>query len=129
METIKKTTETQKYKQAEARMNELLAIATQKGGFDKLSKKESAELDKYTEIVKEHEDRMYHIPLPQTIQGLIELKMYENKIKQKELAKMLRTTETKLSEILNSKRKPNVSFLKALHEILGIDGNLLLEIA
>lgn len=129
MENIRKVSETKSYKEAETKMNELLAIVTEKGGFDKLSKKENAELDKYTEIVKKYEDKMYHIPIPQTLQGLIELKMYENKIKQKELAKMLRTTETKLSEILNRKRKPNVSFLKALHETFGIDGNLLLEIA
>ncbi|HEX7691829.1 MAG TPA: helix-turn-helix transcriptional regulator [Sediminibacterium sp.] len=62
-------------------------------------------------------------------QGLIELKMYEKKLKQKELAKLLNTTDTKLSEIMHNKRKPSLSFLKAMHEVLGIDGNLLLKIA
>jgi HTH-type transcriptional regulator/antitoxin HigA len=55
--------------------------------------------------------------------------MYENKLKQKDLAKMLNTTDTKLSEIMHNKRKPNITFLKAMHDILGIDGNLLLKIA
>ena len=36
---------------------------------------------------------------------------------------------TKLSEIIHKKRKPSVSFLKALHKVLGIDGNILLELA
>ena len=67
--------------------------------------------------------------MPQTVQGLIELKMYEKKLKQKELAKLLNTTDTKLSEIMHSKRKPSLNFLKAMHEVLGIDGNLLLKIA
>ena len=49
-------------------------------------------------------------------------------MKQKEPAKMLHMTHTKLSEIMNNKRKPSVSFLKSMHEILGIDGNLLLKL-
>jgi HTH-type transcriptional regulator/antitoxin HigA len=54
--------------------------------------------------------------------------MYENNWKQKDLAKKLKTTEAKLSEIMNNKRKPSVSFIKAIHVILGIDGNLLLKV-
>jgi len=30
-------------------------------------------------------------------------------------------------KIMHNKRKPNLSFLKAMNEILGIDGNLLLK--
>lgn len=114
---------------AESKMNDLLSTATQKGGFDNLSAKEKLSLNKFTGIVKEYEDANVIIPMPQTVQGLIELKMYELKLKQKELAKLLNTTDTKLSEIMNSKRKPSLSFLKAMHEVLGIDGNLLLKIA
>ena len=54
--------------------------------------------------------------------------MYENKLKQKHLAKMLHITETKLSEIMNKKRKLNVAFLKEVHRVLKVDGNLLLKI-
>jgi len=113
---------------AENKMNELLAIATKKGGFDNLTKKENAELTKYTQLVKDYEDVHYTIPMPQTVQGLIELKMFENKLNQKELAKMLNTTDTKLSEIMHNKRRPGISFLKAMNQILGIDGNLLLRL-
>src|ERR1035437_5157076 len=91
---------------AENRMNEVLAIATKKGGFDNLTKKDSAELNKYTQLVKDYEDVHFTIPMPQTVQGLLELKMFENKLNQKELAKMLYTTDTKLSEIMHNKRKP-----------------------
>lgn len=126
---MKKEISKKEFAEAEKQMNDLLAIATKKGGFDHLTKKESAELNKYTQIVKTYEDMHYTIALPQTVQGLIELKMFENKLKQKELAKMLNTTDTKLSEIMHNKRKPSISFLKAMHQILGIDGNLLLNIA
>ena len=114
---------------AESKMFDLLTIATQKGGFGNLSAKEKLSLNKYTGIVKEYEDVNFTIPMPQTVEGLIELKMYERKLKQKELAKLLNTTDTKLSEIMHRKRKPSLSFLKAMHEVLGIDGNLLLKIA
>lgn len=124
-----KTQVTQKeFETAESKMNELLVIATQKGGFDKLTEKESTALDQYTQIVNDYEQTHYVIPLPETLQGLIELKMYENKLKQKDLAKILQITDTKLSEIMHNKRKPSVSFLKAMHKVLGIDGNLLLEV-
>ena len=112
---------------AESKMNELLALATKKGGFEELAKKEKAALEKYTQIVYAYEAVNYTIPLPETLQGLIALKMYENKLKQKELAQKLNITDTKLSEIMNHKRKPNLCFLKALHEVFHIDGNLLLR--
>lgn len=114
---------------AEAKMLALLQIATEKGGFDKLSSKQTEALEKHTQIVKTYEDATFTIPMPQTIQGLIELKMYEKKLKQKDVAKLLNTTDTKLSEIMNFKRKPSLSFIKAMNETLGIDGNLLLKIA
>jgi len=110
-------------------MFELLNIATQKGGFNHLTSKERTSLHQYTKIVKVYEDVNFTIPMPQTLQGLIELKMYEKKLKQKELAKLLHTTDTKLSEIMHNKRKPSLSFIKAMNEVLGIDGNLLLKIA
>lgn len=125
---MKKAISKNEFSIAEKRMNDLLAIVTNKGGFDYLTKKENVELNKYTQIIKTYEDMHYTIDMPQTVQGLIELKMFENKLKQKEIAKMLNTTDTKLSEIMHNKRKPSISFLKAMHEILGIDGNLLLKI-
>lgn len=108
-------------------MNNLLAIATQKGGFNFLTLKQNTELKKLTSVVNAYENEHYKIPMPQTVQGLIELKMFEKKLKQKELAQLLEITDTKLSEILHHKRKPSVPFLKAMHQKLGIDGNLLLR--
>jgi HTH-type transcriptional regulator/antitoxin HigA len=126
---MKKVITKAEFEAADIKMNGLLEVATQKGGFENLTQKESKALDQYTQIVKAYEDVHYTIELPQTVQGLIELKMYERKLKQKELAAMLNTTDTKLSEIMHYKRKPSLSFLKALHQVLGIDGNLLLKIA
>ena len=113
---------------AEKKLNEILANATEKGGFKFLNAKEKNALAQYTKIVKAYEDIHYSIPMPQTVQGLIELKMYERKLKQKDIAKLLHTTDTKLSAVMHRKRKPNIDLLKAMHEKLGIDGNLLLKV-
>lgn len=124
---MEKRVKKKEFEVAEKNMNALLELATKKGGFEQLSDKEKKELENYTEIVNNYEEASYIIPLPETMQGLLELKMYENKLKQKDLARMLHITDTKLSEIMNEKRKPNVSFLKAVHQVFGIDGNLLLK--
>ena len=115
------------YLLANAEMEKIL-IAGEKGGFDNLTKKQNEDLQKFTNIVKAWEDVNVIMPLPETLEGLIELKMFEKKLKQKELAKLLQTTDTQLSEILHKKRKPSVTFLKAIHQYLGIDGNLLLKL-
>jgi HTH-type transcriptional regulator/antitoxin HigA len=116
------------FETAEKKLNDILAIATKKGGFELLSAREKTALAQYTRIVKSYEDIHYSVPMPQTVQGLIELKMYERKLKQKDIAKLLHTTDTKLSAVMHRKRKPNINLLKAMHEKLGIDGNLLLKV-
>jgi HTH-type transcriptional regulator/antitoxin HigA len=63
----------------------------------------------------------------ETLEGPITLKMFDKKLKQKDLARLLEVTDTKFSEILHHKRKSSLSFLKAMNEKPGIDGNLLLR--
>jgi len=113
---------------AEKQMNDLLNKATIKGGFDFLTESETIALEQFTQIVKQYEDANFIIETPQTVQELIAFKMFEKNLKQKEIAKLLDTTDTKLSEIMHHKRKPSISFLKALNQVLEIDGNLLLRI-
>jgi HTH-type transcriptional regulator/antitoxin HigA len=125
---MKKILSKNDFETAEKKINELLNSATQKGGFDFLTTKETEELEEFTQIVKQYEDANFKIETPQTVQELIAFKMFEKNLKQKDIAKMLDTTDTKLSEIMHNKRKPSISFLKALNQVLGIDGNLLLQI-
>ena len=116
------------YKTATAKIEVILQKATSKGGFDKLTANESKLLNELSISVSTYEKSHFTIPMPKNIEGILELKMYEKKLKQKEMAKLLGITETKLSEIIHHKRKPNISFLAAMHKKLKIDGNLLLEI-
>jgi len=125
---MKKILSKNDFELAEKQMNDLLNIATIKGGFDFLTESETSDLERVTQIVKQYEEANFIIETPQTVQELIAFKMFEKNLKQKEIAKLLDITDTKLSEIMHHKRKPSISFLKALHQVLEIDGNLLLRI-
>lgn len=103
--------------------------ALMKKGETKLTNKEAEGLRSLALAAQVYEKSIYTIPAPKTLEGLIELKMYERRLKQKELARLMGIGEPKLSQIMSKKRKPDVAFLKAAHKFLGIDGNVLLEYA
>lgn len=103
--------------------------ALMKKGENRLTGKEAEELRALALEAQAYEKNLYTIPAPRTLEGLIELKMYERRLKQKELARLLGIGEPKLSQIMSKKRKPDVAFLKAIHKLLGIDGNVLLDYA
>jgi len=90
--------------------------------------------DNEAETIKEmalaiqgYEEIHYPFPMPATIVEMVAIKMLEKKVTQAKLAEMLNISTAKLSQILNNKRKPDVPFLKAIHEKLGVDGNFILE--
>ena len=64
---------------------------------------------------------------PDSLSGMIELFMYENKISQARLADELGIGKPKLSQILTGKRKPDVSFLKAIYNKLKLDPKFILD--
>jgi HTH-type transcriptional regulator/antitoxin HigA len=105
-----------------SRIDELM-----KKGEANLTKKEADEIRKLALEAQQYEKSIYEIPAPKTIEGIIELRMYELKLTQSKLAKMLGVTDAKLSQILNGKRNPDVRFLKAVHEKLKVDAAFLLR--
>ncbi|HEY0261725.1 MAG TPA: helix-turn-helix domain-containing protein [Chitinophagales bacterium] len=116
------------YDQVMAMVENYLTKATNGGGFSSLSKTENAELKKLSALAEQYEDEVLKVmPLPVTIENVVSVKMQEMNITQAKLAEMLNIGTAKLSQILNSKRKPDVPFLKAIHEKLGVDGNFILE--
>ena len=96
---------------------------------ENMGDKDAAELRSLALSAQAYEKGLYELPAPKTIQGMLELEMYKRKLKQKELAKLLNVGEAKLSQILSSKREPDIAVLKAANEKLGIDGNILLRYA
>ncbi len=119
-----------------------------KRGEENLAKEEIEKLGTLAELIEEYEDFKGMAPvlrskelakendrdkiaavlgyMPDLI-GLVEFKMYQLKMNQNGLAEMLKMPASKISQILNKKRDPDIPFLKGIHEKLGIDGNYILE--
>ncbi|MBO9572691.1 MAG: helix-turn-helix domain-containing protein [Chitinophagaceae bacterium] len=114
-------TETE-YKKA---MSEILKLMNK--GEDNLTKTEALKIKVMAASAQAYEQRIYTIEPPKTLEGMIELKMYERKLKQKDLARLMGLSESKLSQVLSGKRQPDVAFLKAAHKKLGIDAAFLLN--
>ena len=99
-------------------------------GEANLTEIEMMKLAAMAKAAEEYEDMVMGLKpaaQPQTIPALLEQKMYENKMSQAALADTLGLGKSKLSEILNGKRKPDGPFLKALYTKLHIDPVFLLE--
>ncbi len=99
-------------------------------GEDNLSECEMNRLSVLAEEAERYEDEVLQLrPLqqPKTIQEMVELKMFEQKISQTTLAEKLGFSPSKVSEILSGKRKPDVPFLKGIYEQLQIDADFLLK--
>ncbi|NBU05893.1 MAG: helix-turn-helix domain-containing protein [Sphingobacteriia bacterium] len=100
-------------------------------GESKLTKLDSTKLSKMAIAVELYEDNVLGLkPLkePKTITELVELKLFEHKMTQARLAEEIGLAKSKVSEILNGKRKADIPFLKGIHKVLNIDAGLLLEI-
>ena len=95
-------------------------------GSDNLTEIENEALTEMSLAVQVFERSYYNIPTINTLAAMFELKMYEMKLNRTKLSALLGIGNSKLSEILNGKRKPDVGFLKAAHTKLGIDAGFLL---
>jgi HTH-type transcriptional regulator / antitoxin HigA len=111
------------YRIANKRMEQLLTLLTDKG---KLTKHQQDELDRVSELVALYEEDHYPFK-PETLIEMIELRMYQRKLKQKDLAKLLGTTPSRVSEFLNGKRDLTIDMARGLYQKLNVDPNLILR--
>lgn len=98
-------------------------------GFGNLTKKETGKLKQISLAVEAYEKNRYPMPVATTIPALLEEYMHENKMNRVQLSQMLEVPNSTMSEIINGKKKLNLSIVKKLHDKLNIDGNFLLETA
>ena len=111
------------YKKANERMEYLLSLITRNG---ELSKKDQNELDELSEMVAEYEEANFPFQ-PETLIEMIELRMFQRKLKQKDLAHILGTTPSRISEILNGKRDITMDLARGLYQKLNVDPKLILS--
>lgn len=96
-------------------------------GSQNVSKEELNEIRELALLAQAYEKSIYVVEPPKTLIGMIEMKMYELRLKQHELAKKLNVSNAKLSLIMNGKQKPDVEFLKSVHKELNVDADFLLQ--
>ena len=111
------------YKEAEGRIEELLPLV------DNNTPKNDPkliELKRLSDIVETYESQHYSMGTP-TLKEVIELRMFEMKLKQKDLANILGTSTSRISEYLNGKRDITIDLARALHKKLNIDSDIILQ--
>lgn len=128
-----KLTTRKQYDDVKARVEQLIAEATQKGmlepDMDNAYTQEIAELSKQ---MAAYEDEYLNIlPLRQKspLIASIEDYFYTHGLKQKDGAKLLGVNESQFSLIMSGRRRISMSFAKRLRSKMGIDANLILDYA
>lgn len=111
------------YREAVARIEELLPLVD--NNTDK-NDPNLIELKRLSDIVETYESNHYSIGTP-TLKEVIELRMFEMKLKQKDLANILGTSTSRVSEYLNGKRDITIDIARALHKKLDIDSDIILQ--
>jgi HTH-type transcriptional regulator/antitoxin HigA len=82
------------------------------------------------EAAEKYEDEVLDLRTnykPDNLPDMVKLVMLEKTLSQGKLAEMLKVGKPKLSQILNSKRKPDLNFLKLAYKKLNIDPAFILE--
>ena len=110
------------YKLALKKVDDLMKLGSQKITFD-----QAKEITTLAKSIQTSEKNIYTITPPTTLAGMIELRMYEMKFKQVELAKLLGISNTKLSLILSGKQKADLQFIKSIHKELKINAEFILQ--
>lgn len=121
----------EEYRQVMEKIETYLQKATKSGGFYTLASEERDNLQHLSRMAEAWEDDIPLMPIrqPQTLVEMIELKMYERKLKQKDLAALLEISPTRLSEVMQGKRKVNLDLAKRLFKVLNISPEFILETA
>lgn len=109
-------TETE-YRQVQADVEAYLHKATKGGGFASLNEEEDRELLRLSHLMKAYEEEYFPMPnQPKTLKGMIELKMFERKLKQKDLAELLEIEAPRVSELLRGKRRVSIDIARQLYQ-------------
>lgn len=83
------------------------------------------ELDLLSELVEEYEKEVFPIE-PPSLASVIQYRMHEMKLSQKDLAAILGMTAPRLCEILNGKKEPTFQQARQIAAKLSIDADIIL---
>jgi len=111
------------YKKHLLRIEELLKVVNNNTPIDNV---DFIELDSISDLVADYEDVVYPMSKPSLI-DVIKLRMEERELKQKDLAELLGTTSSRISEYIKGKREITLQIAKQLHLQLNIDADIILQ--
>ena len=111
------------YSKARLRLEEIVDKVTDDTPLEHPLAKEFLEV---TNCIEAYEKIHSPMGLP-TLQEMIELRMFEMNLKRKDLAILLNTSASRISDYLNGKREITLSVAKALHHKLNIDSDIILQ--
>ena len=130
---MEKLTPRKQYDEAKARVEHLIAEATQKGMLESdMDNAYTREISLLSQQMADFEDEYLNIlPLRQKspLIACIEDYFYAHDMKQKDGAKLLGVNESQFSQIMSGRRRISMSFAKRLRSKMGIDADLILEYA
>lgn len=113
----------------QAEMESIIAKGTSLGDMELLSEEDKERYITLSQAISEWE-AAYH-PLPGRVSSLItdaiRAKMKADNLKQKETAKRLGVSESRVSDILNGRRSLNLNIVKRLRDNLGIPADFILD--
>ncbi len=113
------------YAQANIRLEQLIDLVDDSAAqTDPLA----IELIEVSNLIEAYEEIHYPIGLPSLIEVIgIELRMFEMKLKRKDLAVLLSTSASRISDYLSGKREITLNVAKALRQKLNIDSDIILQ--
>lgn len=119
----------EEYRQVMERVETYLRQSTDQGGAHTMTISDKEDLKHLSLLAEAWEDGIPLMPIrqPRTLVEMLELKMYERKLKQKDLALLLGISATRLSEVMQGKRKVNMDLAKRLYQKLEISPAFILE--
>jgi len=118
---MKAITNNTDYEKANKRIEQLLKIVTNKTPE---TDKNFIELNTISDLVADYEETNYSMK-PQNLIEMVKLRMFQRKLKQKDLANLLETKPSRISEFLNGKLNLSYNFAKNLYKKLNIDADLI----
>lgn len=94
--------------------------ALMRKGEEHTTPEEDAEILAMAEAIMAYERPTYEIHDPKTLEGILELRMYEMRLEGKDLAQTLGISQEELEMILWEERKPEAALLEVIKEKLDI---------
>ena len=130
---MEKLTTRKQYDEVKARVENLIAEATEKGMLEpNMDNEYTQEIALLSQQMSVYEDEYLNIlPLRQKspLIASIEDYFYAHGMRQKDGARLLGVNESQFSQIMSGRRRISMPFAKRLHSKLGIDANLILDYA